>query len=71
MTRSTTFVLVTVVSVGLSTACRRAADAPKVEAPSLNVTSWTEKTELYMEHPPLIGGRTAVLAVHLTKLADF
>ena len=71
MTRSTAFVLATVLSFGLSAACRRAADAPKAEAPPLNVTHWTEKTELYMEHPPLVAGRTAVFAVHLTKLVDF
>jgi RND family efflux transporter MFP subunit len=37
----------------------------------LNITDWTEKTELYMEYPPLVAGRTALFAVHLTRLADF
>jgi RND family efflux transporter MFP subunit len=37
----------------------------------LDVTSWTQKTELYMEHPPLVGGQNVRFAVHLTTLADF
>jgi RND family efflux transporter MFP subunit len=37
----------------------------------LNVTSWTQLTELYMEHPPLVAGKTIRFAVHLTRLADF
>lgn len=52
-------------------ACRQAPPAPAAELPSLNVTSWTEKTELYMEHPPLVAAQTARFAVHLTTLADF
>jgi membrane fusion protein, heavy metal efflux system len=71
MTRSTALVLVTVLSTGLSTACRGSAESPKTEAPSLNVTNWTEATELYMEHPPLVAGQRALFAVHLTTLADF
>ena len=43
----------------------------KREPPSLNVTDWTEKTELYMEYPPLVAGQSALFAVHLTKLDDF
>jgi len=41
------------------------------ELPSLNVTHWTDKSELYMEYPPLVNGEKALFAVHLTKLADF
>jgi RND family efflux transporter MFP subunit len=64
--------MVTVLATGLgAAACRRSADVPKPEAASLNVTHWTEKTELYMEYPPLVAGRAALFAVHLTKLADF
>jgi hypothetical protein len=55
----------------LGAACRRTADAPQAEAPSLNVTDWTEKTELYMEYPPLVAGRTALFAVHLTSSRTF
>jgi RND family efflux transporter MFP subunit len=41
------------------------------ELPTLDVTHWTDKTELFMEYPPLIAGRPALFAVHLTALADF
>lgn len=41
------------------------------ELPTLDVTHWTEKTELFMEYPPLVAGRTALFAVHLTRLGDF
>ena len=39
--------------------------------PTLDVTHWTDKTELFMEYPPLVTGRSALFAVHLTKLDDF
>jgi len=71
MTRSTALVIVAGLCMALSAACRRAAEVPKAEAPSLNVTNWTGKTELYMEYPPLVAGRTALFAVHLTNLGDF
>ena len=53
--------------------CRsQATVAPAVaELPTLNVTDWTEKTELYMEYPPLVSGKTALFAVHLTAMRDF
>lgn len=41
------------------------------ELPTLDVTHWTSATELFMEYPTLVAGRTALFAVHLTKLADF
>jgi cobalt-zinc-cadmium efflux system membrane fusion protein len=71
MSRSIALVTVVFLATGLGAACRRTAEAPKPETPSLNVTDWTEKTELYMEYPPLVAGQTALFAVHLTKLADF
>lgn len=64
-------VLVTVVSM---TGCTRQDDAVQgvgAELPTSDVTHWTEKTELFMEYPPLVAGRTALFAVHLTRLADF
>lgn len=52
--------------------CSRQQSAPAVpELPTLDVTSWTDKTELFMEHPPFVAGQTVRLAVHLTTLADF
>src|SRR2546428_4376354 len=65
-----TVYLVVVLAVALS-ACSRIANPASNEPPTLNVTHWTERTELYMEYPPLVAGRTALFAVHLTTLADF
>jgi RND family efflux transporter MFP subunit len=47
------------------------ADGAEAELPTLDVTNWTEKTELFMEYPPLVAGQTALYAVHLTRLSDF
>jgi cobalt-zinc-cadmium efflux system membrane fusion protein len=58
----------------LAVGCKRGATAPATtqpEAPTLDLTSWTSETELYMEYPPLVAGRTVRFAVHLTRLADF
>ena len=52
-------------------ACGRRSEPAKTESPSLNVTDWTDKTELYMEYPPLVTGHSALFAVHLTRLSDF
>jgi len=51
--------------------CSRRGGEPKAEAITLNMTHWTEKSELYMEYPPLVTGQLALFAVHLTKLDDF
>src|SRR5262245_42655992 len=51
--------------------CRAASQPVKQEAATLNVTHWTQATELYMEYPPLVAGQSARFAVHLTKLDDF
>ena len=55
-----------------ATACGRdPAPAEEAEVPTLDVTSWTDRTELFMEYPPLVAGQTALFAVHLTRLSDF
>lgn len=41
------------------------------EPEAIAVTRWTEKTELFMEHPPLVAGQNARFAVHLTDLRGF
>ena len=46
-------------------------EAATAEPPTLSVTDWTEKTELFMEYPPLVAGHSARFAVHLTTLHDF
>ena len=59
-------------AIGL-TGCGGGAPIQTAEAelPTLNVTHWTDATELFMEYPPLVTGRSALFAVHLTKLVDF
>ena len=51
--------------------CGREAAEPEAEVPTLDVTHWTDKTELFMEYPPLVAGQKALYAVHLTRLSDF
>lgn len=48
------------------------ADAPnEVESPTLSITAWSARTELFMEYPPLVSGTGAAFAVHLTDLRSF
>ena len=59
----------------LTVSCRKGLDAPPVETAeherhTESVTNWTAKTELFMEYPPLVAGRTSRFAIHLTRL-DF
>jgi membrane fusion protein, heavy metal efflux system len=41
------------------------------DLPTRSVSHWTDLTELFMEHPPLVAGTTVRMAVHLTTLNDF
>jgi membrane fusion protein, heavy metal efflux system len=73
MTAAKTVVLVLAALV-LASGCSRGAGqsgSGEHELPTLNVTHWTDKTELYMEYPPLVAGQKALFAVHLTRLSDF
>jgi len=65
--------LAVVLLVGLlAGACGGGAPpAEEAERPTLDVTRWTDTTELFMEYPPLVAGQTALYAVHLTRLRDF
>ena len=48
---------VSVVIVGASSlalACNKPPAPAAAEAPTLDVTSWTDKSELFMEYPPLV-----------------
>jgi RND family efflux transporter MFP subunit len=69
----TTICAAAIAAILLPTAgCRRAPDTPAAdELPTLSVSHWTDKTELFMEHPPLVAGATVRMAVHVTTLADF
>lgn len=55
----------------MASACSKPPAPAPAEAPTLDVTSWTDESELFMEHPPLVAGKTIRFAVHLTRLADF
>ena len=59
-----------VVSLLLGVGCLTRTEAPKSETPSLNVTDWTQKTELYMEYPPLVQGRSVLFAVPVARGAS-
>ena len=57
----------------LLTGCQKAVPPPKTpEDPKpISVTRWTDKTELFMEHRPLVAGEKARFAVHFTDLRTF
>ena len=42
-----------------------------VEPPAIAVTIWSERTELFMEYPPLVAGTEAAFHIHLTDLSNF
>jgi len=46
-------------------------ESAKDELPGQSVTLWTEKTELFMEHKPLIAGKEVGFAAHVTAMATF
>ncbi len=41
------------------------------ERPTVAVTHWTERTELFMEYPVFVAGQSGRSAIHVTDLADF
>src|SRR5262245_18883266 len=73
MSVAKSFFSIALVALGVGVGCGRGAEKAggDHELPSLNVTHWTDKTELYMEYPPLVSGEKALFAVHLTRLSDF
>lgn len=60
-----------VVALMVSACGPKPAATGEHESPTLSVTHWTDKTELFMEHPSLVAGQTALFAVHLTTMHDF
>ena len=70
-TRHCTLTMAMLVAAVTFAACRSQTASPASEPAPLNVTSWTDKTELYMEYPPLVTNQTVRFAVHLTRLGDF
>ena len=69
--KSTLKIGVCLVIAAAVAACGRNAEPPPPELPTLDVTRWTDATELFMEYPPLVAAQTALFAVHLTRLSDF
>jgi RND family efflux transporter MFP subunit len=60
--------------LGLLFAACKNAPGPQgapAEPPVVSVTRWSEKTELFLEHPPLVAGEKVRFAVHLTELGRF
>ncbi len=47
------------------------AAAAAAELPGQSVTTWAERTELFMEYPPLIAGQETAFAAHVTALPSF
>jgi len=41
------------------------------ERPTMAVTHWTDRTELFMEYPVFVAGESGRSAIHVTDLADF
>ena len=41
------------------------------ERPTVAVTHWTDRSELFMEYPVFVAGASGRAAVHVTDLADF
>jgi hypothetical protein len=56
-------------SVAWRAALRKPPRPPTAEPPSLDVTSWTDKSELFMEHTAAVAGQTVRFRGHLTRLA--
>ena len=48
-----------------------ASQAAEAEPHPESMTNWTSKTELFVEYPPLIAGKTSRFAIHLTRLDNF
>ena len=59
---------------GLAAACSgsspAATEVPEAEDAVVE-TRWSERTELFMEYPPLVAGETGRFTVHFTRLAGF
>ena len=57
----------------LLTGCKKEAPprSTSEDPKPISVTRWTDKTELFMEYPPLVAGGKARFAVHFTDLRTF
>ena len=71
MTIGTRALVVALAAAVGAAGCAPRDAVPQPEPPTLDLTHWTDDTELFMEYPPLVAGETALFAVHLTTLVDF
>jgi RND family efflux transporter MFP subunit len=69
--RSLRSLVVALLFVSLIACSRQETPSADEDWPTPSVTHWTDKTELFMEYPVLVTGRTSLFAVHLTTIADF
>ncbi len=76
MTRKLILLIMTT-GLFVGTACRQGdlrgdAGEPDDEGPpTVAVTHWTDRSELFMEYPVLVAGRAGRFAIHVTDLRDF
>lgn len=66
-------VMIIMVFIGLLLGCNGQASRPdaKLADKTLSITRWSDRTELFMEYPPLVAGEKARFAVHFTNLQNF
>lgn len=70
--RRSLLVLISAAALAVAFGCGRGDDrAEEPETPTISVTRWTEKTELFAEYPPLVTGHVSRFAIHLTRLDTF
>jgi len=69
--RKTIFIVGSILLAG----CSQQQPATTAKAPAasqtVSVSHWTDQTELFMEHPPLVAGVKRRFAVHFTSLRTF
>ncbi len=66
--------LISMLALLMVAGCDRKSGEPAVqekEEITFAVTRWSTKSELFMEHPPLVAGQTHRFAIHFTDLRTF
>jgi RND family efflux transporter MFP subunit len=73
----TLLLLLFVVALPVAPACNdhdhphAATESTDGEPPTVAVSRWTDRSELFMEYPVFVAGATGRFAIHVTDLADF
>jgi membrane fusion protein, heavy metal efflux system len=64
--------ILVIAAISALVGCNSKDEKQEEEKPeTVAVTRWSNKTELFMEHPPLVTGEKARFAVHFTNLGNF